>query len=49
LFLDAIDLVMQRLKDAGLEFGRVLAVGGAAQVILILHVTSQTSNCVFSI
>ncbi|KAF8686749.1 FGGY-family carbohydrate kinase [Rhizoctonia solani] len=31
LFLDAIDLVMQRLKDAGLEFGRVLAVGGAAQ------------------
>ncbi|CAE6449799.1 unnamed protein product [Rhizoctonia solani] len=31
LFLDAVDLVMQRLKDAGLEFGRVLAVGGAAQ------------------
>ncbi|KAG8697201.1 hypothetical protein FRC09_008014, partial [Ceratobasidium sp. 395] len=31
LFLEAIDLVMQRLKDAGLEFGRVLAVGGAAQ------------------
>lgn len=32
LFLEAIDLVMQRLKDAGLEFGRILAVGGAAQV-----------------
>jgi xylulokinase len=32
LFLEAVDLVMQRLKDAGLEFGRVLAVGGAAQV-----------------
>ena len=32
LFLEAIDLVMQRLKDEGLEFGRILAVGGAAQV-----------------
>ncbi|KAG8744615.1 hypothetical protein FRC10_009840 [Ceratobasidium sp. 414] len=31
LFLEAVDLVMHRLKDAGLEFGRVLAVGGAAQ------------------
>ncbi|QRV89014.1 FGGY-family carbohydrate kinase [Ceratobasidium sp. AG-Ba] len=31
LFLEAVDLVMERLKDAGLEFGRVLAVGGAAQ------------------
>ncbi|KAG8683524.1 hypothetical protein FRC08_014230, partial [Ceratobasidium sp. 394] len=31
LFLEAVDLVMHRLKDAGLEFDRVHAVGGAAQ------------------
>ncbi|KAB5594805.1 Xylulokinase [Ceratobasidium theobromae] len=31
LFLDAVDLVMHRLKDAGLDFASVMAVGGAAQ------------------
>lgn len=32
MFVEAIDLLMQRLKDAGVDFGSVSAISGAGQV-----------------
>jgi len=33
MWIEALDLILQRMKDAGVDFGRIRAVSGAGQVL----------------
>jgi xylulokinase len=35
MWVEALDLILQRMKDAGVDFGRIRAVSGAGQVLLL--------------
>ena len=58
MWLEALDLLLQRMKDAGVDFGSIRAVSGAGQVSLlsmsashfheltIIHGHSNTGRCI---
>jgi xylulokinase len=35
MWIEALDLILQRMKDAGVDFSRICAISGAGQVLLI--------------
>ena len=43
MWVEALDLILQRMKDAGVDFARIRAVSGAGQVLL-LHSRSRKWN-----
>lgn len=34
IWVEALDLILQRMKDTGVDFGRIRAVSGAGQVLI---------------
>ena len=39
MWVEAIDLILQRMKDAGVDFGQICAISGAGQVLLSMAKT----------
>lgn len=44
MWVEAIDLILQRMKDAGVDFGRISAVSGAGQVLHFYDMCSRKCN-----
>jgi xylulokinase len=44
MFLDALDMLMDKLKGDGVDFSLVKAVGGSAQVFISMHAISLSSQ-----
>ena len=40
MWIEAIDLILQRMKDAGVVFGRIRAISGAGQVLYSYYMRS---------
>ena len=36
MWIEAIDLILQRMKDAGVDFSRIRAISGAGQVLTLI-------------
>jgi len=47
MWIEAIDLILQRMKDAGVDFSRIRAVSGAGQV-LYSYITCAPENAIVS-
>lgn len=44
MWLEAIDLLMVRMKDARVDFGAIVAISGAGQVRFAKHITSSVRD-----